>query len=276
MNNLKEIKDALKLLGLNANAVKFYLTSFKAGFMSVGKIAHLARIDRSSAYLALEQLRACGLIDERPNKSRTDICVRPPRVLLNRLKTQARKFKNQCIMIEDQMPQLLAQYSEKDNQPVLQFFSGKDGLKQIERDILDCCENELLVFSNQKEEKRVFDRMDHKEFVEERMRKGITVRVLAPDTSEAHQLKAKDHCSLRETRIINEKKIPFTNEIYIYKDKIAMLEFVAEIQGFIVESKAFAEAQRWMFETIWKIHEKERDNDSKSEDKIYPKREIFS
>lgn len=255
MNKLIEIKNALLMLGLNSNAIEFYLTSYRIGFASVGSIAKISKIDRSSAYLALEQLREFGLIDDQQYKSRVLVCVRPPQALLNRLRTQARKFKNQCIMIEDQLPNLLAEYSQKDNQPVLQFFSGKDGLRQIENDILDYCEDELLIFSNQKEEKMVFDKLDHKEFIKGRMKKEIKARVLSPDTQEAHELKKGDFCSMRETRIITDKKIPFTNEIYIYKDKIAMLEFVDEIQGFVVKSKAFAEAQRWLFEKLWKIYE---------------------
>ena len=254
MNTLEEIQKALKLLGLNSNAIKFYLASYTKGYASVGKIAGTIKIDRSSAYLALEQLKTAGLIDEEEIGCKKLVCARPPQAVLSRLRTQTKKCRNQSLLIEDQLPELLAEYSQKNNQPVLQFFSGKDGLKQITDDILDYCQGELLVFSNQKEEKRVFTSIDHKEFIRERMKKNIRIRVLTPDTPEAHALKKSDGMSLRETKIINEKEIPFTNEIYIYCDKIAMLEFVDDIQGFIVKSKAFAEAQAWIFEKLWKMY----------------------
>jgi hypothetical protein len=214
----------------------------------------MTKMDRSSAYLALKQLQEVGLIFEEKKGCKKNVCAQSPQVLLSRLRAKMRKFKNQCLIIEDELPNLLAEYSQKNDQPVLQFFSGHDGLKQITEDILDYCQKELLVFSNQKEEKRVFSGIDHKEFVKERMKKNICVRVLAPNTPEAWKLKEKDGVSLRETRIINGE-IPFTNEIYIYQDKIAMLEFVEEIQGFIVKSKAFSEAQTWIFEKIWKTYE---------------------
>jgi sugar-specific transcriptional regulator TrmB len=255
MNTLEEIQKALQLLGLNSNAIKFYLASYAKGYTSVGKIAELIKIDRSSAYLALEQLENVGLVDEKKVGYKKLVCARPPQAIISRLRTQTKKFKNQCLAIEDQLPELLAEYSQKDNQPVLQFFSGKDGLKQITDDILDYCQDELLVFSNQQEEKRVFTNLDHKEFIRERMKKNIRIRVLTPDTPEAHALKNSDNLSLRETRIIHEKDIPFTNEIYIYRDKIAMLEFAQDTQGFIVKSKAFAEAQAWIFEKLWKMYE---------------------
>ena len=255
MDTMAEVEKTLKLLGLTPNAIKFYLTSYKKGYASTGKIARLAKIDRSSAYLALEHLKNAGLVNEERKGNKTLVCVKPPQIILNQLRTRIRKLKNQYLNIENRMPELLAQYSQRNNQPVLQFFSGKEGLKQITDDVLNNCRKELLIFSNQKEEKRVFESMDHAEFIQERIKKGIRIRVLAPDTPEAHKLKEKDSVSLRETRIIKEKKIPFSNEIYVYQDKIAMLEFVDEIQGFIVKSKAFAEAQTWFFEKLWKIYE---------------------
>lgn len=254
MNRFTEVQDALKMLGLNSNAIKFYLTSYKIGLSSVGKVAQVSKLDRSSAYLAADQLKVLGLMDEARHGKRNMICVRSPKILLSRLRAQARKFRNQCLSIENQLPLLMAEYSQRENQPVLHFFSEKEGLKQIEHDILEYCSLELLVFSNQREEKMVFDSIDHKEFIKERMKKGIKVRVLSPDTPEAHDLKKKDDFSMRETRIITGKEIPFTNEIYIYNDKIAMLEFVDEIQGFIVKSKTFADTQRWLFEKIWEMY----------------------
>jgi len=251
MNNLKEIKNALKFLGLHKNAVSFYLASYKIGYESVGKIARITKLDRSSAYLALSQLEEMGLIlEDRKSKIRK-ICARPPKAVLSRLRSNSRKLRNQCEKIESKLPELLAEYQQKDNQPVLQFFSGKDGLRQITDDILEMENTELLVLSNQKEEKRVFNGIDHKEFVKKRVERNISIRVLVPDTVEGRQLSKQDKACLRETRIINENKIPFTNEIYIYNDKIAMLEFVDEIQGFIVKSFAFHQSQKWMFEKLW-------------------------
>ncbi len=258
MNKLEELKKSLELLGLNTNAVKFYLASYKHGVASVGKIARIIKIDRSSAYLALEQLEKKGLIIEEKGSKVKKIFASSPKVIVTLLRSRSRKLKNQYFSIEEKMPELLAEYSDKGSQPILQFFSGRDGLNRITDDILDSCKDELLVFSNQKEEKRVFNKIDHKEFVKERLKNNINVRVLAPDTPEAHNLQKNDSVSLRETIIIDEKEIPFKNEIYIYANKIAMLEFVDNIQGFIVKSPAFNQAQRWIFEKIWERYKNKK------------------
>lgn len=255
MNSFNEVKKALELLGLHKNAINFYLASYKIGLSSVGRVARTVKLDRSSAYLALNQLEEAGLIAEDRSSKVKKICARPPKAVLSRLRANSRRLRNQCIKIEDRLPELMAEYQQKDKQPVLQFFSGIDGLKQITDDILETNDCELLVFSNQKEEKRVFNSTDHKEFVRKRVKKNISIRVLVPDTPEGKSLASSDKTCLRETRVIREKNIPFTNEIYIYNDKIAMLEFVDEIQGFIVKSAAFHQAEKWMFEKLWKKYE---------------------
>lgn len=251
MNSFLEIKTALSLLGLNKNAINFYLTSFRIGFSSVGNIAKLSKLDRSSAYLALNQLEEFGLIMEEKSARVKRVCAKPPKTVLAKLRSSSRKLRNQCLKIENNLPELMAEYQQKDKQPVLQFFSGEEGLKEISADILEMQGMELLMLSNQKEEKRVFSSLDHKAFVKKRIEKNISSRVLVPDTLEGKALKKNDSGNLRETRVISEQKIPFSNEIYIYNNKIAMLEFVDEVQGFIVKSKAFYEAQRWMFEKLW-------------------------
>lgn len=255
MNSMKEIKSALKALGANNNAIKFFECSFTLGRSPISKIAQHIKMDRSSAYLACDELVSLGLLNVEVVRNRKIVWAKPPRSIISRLRTRIRQLKTQCLNIETQMPELLAAYEKSDSQPVLQYFSGKDGLRQITDDVLESAQGEILLYSNQAEEKNVFTDLDHKAFIKARKQNDIFIRVLAPDTPEAHNLKKTDSLSLRETRIIYDEEIPFKCETYIYADKIAMLEFRDQIQGFIVRSEEFNHAQRWLFEKVWKICE---------------------
>jgi len=244
----------LSSLNASPNAIKFYLASYRIGKSTIGKIALSCNMDRSSAYLAYDQLKFMGLMEEDLKSKRKIIWTRPPNAVLSRLRTEARRMRRHTEKIDAKMPELLAAYGEKDSRPILQLFSGKDGLRQIVDDVLENTDDELLLFSNQAEEKKVFTKKDHEEFIKTRINKQILVRVLASNTPETLELKRTDKSCLRETRIIDEQD-PFKSETYIYGDKVAMLSFDKEIVGFIVRSKDFAEAQRWMFETIWQKYE---------------------
>jgi len=258
MNELTSIKSALEQLRLSQNAITFFLTSYRLGRSSIGQIAKATKMDRSSAYAAYQQLQELGLMNEEPIGSRKVIWTREPKAIIARLRTEIRRMRRQVEAIEESMPELLAQYGSRNDRPVLQVFTGIEGLHQIMEDILAGSNFELLLLSNFKEEERVFSRKDHDSFIERRIAKNINLRLIATDSSEARRIQKTDKAKMRETRIV-QGEAPFENETYIYGDKIAMLSFNDKtgIIGFIVQSQEFADAQRWMFERIWRqLHER--------------------
>lgn len=249
-SELKKLSDALKMLGATDNAIILYLASFNTGRTTVGKLAMLCGMDRSSAYLANKQLCELGVFDSDDTGTIKSISARPPKAILARLRTELRRLRSQAEAIEESMPQLQASYVGRDAKPILQFFSGRTGLHQIADDVLDQAEGEILLYTNQHVEKSVFTELDHKAFIAERLRRGLSIRVLAVDVPDSHSLRKLDKSCKRETRIVNDE--PFTSETYIYGNNVAMLSFDQEVLGFIVRSAEFARAQRWMFEEIWK------------------------
>ncbi|MFA5945866.1 MAG: hypothetical protein WC802_03090 [Patescibacteria group bacterium] len=249
---LKELAEALKMLGATQNAVALYMASFTTGRTTVGKLASICQMDRSSAYIAVEQLRELGVLETDETSARKTILARPPKAVLSRLRTEMRRLRRQHDTIEESLPGLLASYVAHESKPTLQFFSGIEGLHQIADDVLEYGKEEVLLYTNQATEENVFSEADHKEFIAERLRRGLSIRVLAADVPESYELQRRDKQCRRETRIVDGE--PFTSETYIYADKVAMLSFDKEIIGFVVRSKDFAQAQRWMFEQIWEKH----------------------
>ncbi|HLD18189.1 MAG TPA: hypothetical protein VJB99_03920 [Patescibacteria group bacterium] len=250
MDALRDLKEALESLGATPNAVAFYLQSYKDGKSTVGKVAAACGMDRSSAYLACGQLQTLGLVEEGHESGGKIIWAKSPKAILGRLRAEMRRLRKRYDDVEVALPELLAGYSAEAAKPVLQFFSGKEGLHRITEDVLEHAQGEILLLTNQFTEKNVFSESDHQEFISERLRRSLEIRVLAADTPEARELQKCDKECLRETCLV--KGEPFTSETYIYGDKVAMLDFDHEVVGFIVRSKEFTRAQRWMFEQIWK------------------------
>ncbi|NBT37922.1 MAG: hypothetical protein EBT21_07435 [Actinobacteria bacterium] len=250
---LKKLKEALGALGATENAAAFYLSLYRAGTSSVGDIAKAIRMDRSSAYLACGQLEELGLVDGDATGPRKAVTAKPPSAVLARLRTDMRRLRRHHDEVEESMQELLASYREQENKPVLRFYAGHDGLKQITDDVLEQANGEILLFTNQRTEKNVFSSGDHEEFIRERLRRGVSIRVLATDTPEARTMSLQDKTVRREMRIVDGE--PFTSETYIYGDNVAMLSFDKDVVGFVVRSKEFATAQRWIFEQLWGKHE---------------------
>lgn len=246
---LKKLREALETLGASPNAITVYLSCFLEGKQPIGKIAKEAGLDRSSAYLACDQLVALGLAEKDRTGAKSLITAVAPTVVMARLRTMLRRIRRQHDSIDESLPQLLAAYSKEESKPVLQFYSGSDGLRKISDDVLENAVDEILLFTNQRTERKVFTEADHKEFIAERIKRGLSIRVIAATTDEAYELAKNDQAMRRQTRLVSGE--PFTSETYIYGDKVAMLSFSEEVVGFVVRSSEFAKAQRYLFEQIW-------------------------
>jgi HTH-type transcriptional regulator, sugar sensing transcriptional regulator len=250
MNTSASISNALKSLNLSDNAIKAYLACFKLGRLSIGQLAKHSEMDRSSCYLACDQLKKIGLLEEQVENKKI-VWVKPPKEIINRLKIEQRKIRSQIEIIEEALPSLNAEYSTKtDNQPIIQFFTGKDGLRQIVENILDSDIDEILLFSNPDDEKTVFTKQDHDNFINERLKKQIKIRVIATESPLSQKLIELDGASIRKTKIVGNS-FNFKNEMYIFGDMVAVLGFSSQIHGYIIKSEEFSRLQRLLFNNIW-------------------------
>ena len=250
MAQLTELKDALQELGLSPNAIACYVESYCLGPATAGSIAKACGMDRSSAYLALGQLKELGLLAEDVSGAPKKVWAKHPKAVIARLRTNMRRLRKHSDAIEESMDELLAPYAAMDSRPVLQSFAGKEGLKRISDDILENADGGILLLSNFERESQVFSAADHNDFIDERIRRGISIRVIATDSESARNELASDKKQLRQTRIV--AKNAFNAETYIYGNTVAMLDHDREVIGFIMRSKAFADSQRFVFEQLWK------------------------
>lgn len=249
----QSLQNALATLGLTTNAIALYNQSYTEGRSTVGRLASLVGMDRSSAHLAATQLRERGLLNEEVRGGRTYIWVKPPKDVMVLLKLRMNELASRYDALDEALPGLMAGYAPSSVLPVVQVFSGKQGLRQVSANILDEGGNEVLLMTNQSFEREVFEPGDHRDFIAERLRRKLPIRVLAVDTPEAHDLIKTDAQHLRQTRIItDESAIPFRSETYIYGNSVAMLSYSGQVFGFITRSADFADAQRWMFERLWR------------------------
>lgn len=250
MKHRAPIISSLEVLGLSNNAINIYLFIFEHGNMTMSSIAKKLSLDRSSTYIAAEQLKQAGLaiIDE--SKRPKLVSVPPPKKILSCLEQHIQMREDAFDEIRNNLGLLKAAYNSEQSAPSLQSFSGSEGLRNIMNDILDSTEELLLLFTNQTHEKQVFSKKDHDHFIRKRKIKGTHINVIACDDEYAQKLQSQDASSNRTTKIIRGPS-PFKSEVYVYEDKVAMLSFASDVIGFIVQSKDYSEFVRWQFDQIW-------------------------
>ncbi|MDP2630053.1 MAG: hypothetical protein Q8P56_01470 [Candidatus Uhrbacteria bacterium] len=247
---MKSIEKALKQLDFSENAIKIYLQSFHTGRSTIGALAKYISMDRSSAYLAVQQLIAEGLLKEDVIDGKKHVWASPPNIIEDLLKNHAKQLSDIAHDIDTNLGELLINYKTNNSKVALQSFSGNSSLPRITQDILSSDISEVRIITNQNAERKVFSASAHDDFIQSRVRKGIKAYVLAADTKGADLLQRYDERELRETRI-NKSLTPLKNETYIYGDNVAVLGFSDTIFGFIVHDKEFAELQRLLFDQLF-------------------------
>lgn len=247
----KIISSSLSLLGLSPKEIKFFLASFKLGPSSVGEIAREAKLERSTAYLISQELLDKGLLEQDFKQYGKKVFAAEPKKLLRIVSSKQRSLRRQEIELEESLPDMQSFYQLLEIRPRVKVYEGNSGLLAVWKDILST-KGEILVWTNQETDRLIFGPERHVNFIEERVKKGITARVLAVDNSKGHELKKLDNKYLRKTKLL-PKKTNFSAETYIYDHKIAILDYKKDIIGIIIESEPIAASQKAIFEMNWSI-----------------------
>lgn len=88
------------------------------------------------------------------------------------------------------------------------------------------------------------------DYFKRRVAKGISVRLIAPDTLESRRVVANDKAEMRATYLVPKDKFYFSVETNIYDNKIMVASW-REKFGIIIESEEIATAQKKIFELAW-------------------------
>lgn len=247
----KIIFDSLKQLDLDPLSIRFFLSAFKLGPARIPEIAKIARIKRSTAYLIAKQLEQKGLLLEDHKKYANKVYPIDPHQLLTRISARQRQLRRQEIELEESLPQLQSMYAAVKIQPRVTYFEGNSGLNRVWQDILGA-KSEILLWTNQQTENLVFGPQSHDQFISERVRKQIPIRVLAVNNPLGKDLQKNDSLVLRQTKLL-PAKTTFTAETYIYDSKIAMLDYNQDTIGIIIESAPLVSQQKAQFELVWNL-----------------------
>lgn len=247
MDNI--IQDSLKLLGLNTKEIKFFEVCFKSGPVSVNEAAKLAHLQRSTAYLIAQTLIDKGLVLEDFSHYRKKLIAVDAQKLLKIIANKQRVLRRQELELEEKLPELQALYQASEVRPKVKVYEGNNGLLSVWADILSA-KGEILLWSNQEKENLFFTKELHKKFIEERVKKGLKIRVLAVNNIQGKELVSADKNCLRETKLLPEDVL-FSAETYIYDNKVAILDYTKDIVGIILESKQVSLSQRAIFENSW-------------------------
>ena len=240
----------LKAAGLDEKQAKIYLACLEMGPQSVPAIARHAGVKRTTVYGILDELISLGFIQTSYRKKTKLFTAQDPEYLISEL--EERKQKIQAIM-----PGLSELFITNHVRPKIQFFEGKEGVRKIYDDILEC---------RSKEVKQIVRAQDHtaavgedfiKEYVRKRAARNITAYDIHPKSGDIYTPeRGRQNLALKRHVRYLPPGIFHAAMIMIYDHKVAMVATKKENFGFIIESKEFSNTLSSYFDLMWDLGSK--------------------
>ena len=235
--------EALKQFGLSEKEIKVYLANLELGDATANNIAVRAEVSRPTTYDTLTSLKKRGLVGHVIRKNISYFEAANPKEILSILKEREEK-------IRDILPDLLALKKSVKEKPKIELYEGDKGLKNIINDLIYTKEPILTFSSNEDLMKKLTYAFPN--YIQRRIEAKIPIKVIAERNKETEKYIPNKKETYREIRFV-PKEFEFPNAMYIYGDKIAMLDLNKDPSiGIIIKDESLNKMFRAIFNLIWK------------------------
>lgn len=239
-----DVSSYLQKIGLTEKESLVYLAGLKSGPATMQQLVHGAELKRATVYDVTDSLRDQGLMKVFMKGKRRMYVAEEPGNLFSILK-QKETVLNQII------GNLRALQNTAGKKPSVRIYQGIEGIKEIYKDMASRRGNLIELLSTKLPDQRIADYWAG-EYIQQRMKKGNFVRIIAPDLPFYRELQLKDKYALRETKILPVKDFPSQNEIFSYRGKVAFATQEGDGSlGLVIESQDISKTVELMLGFIW-------------------------
>lgn len=238
------LTDSLKKAGLDEAEIKVYLACLELGETNISRIAKKSGIKRTTTYLVMDALREKGLASTVKKKNKTYFYAEDPRKIKEQMEENLKD-------VELAIPELLAMANFIDKKPNIRYFEGKNGIKDLFKDILKYPDSEVLEWYSEAYVTDFEEEFFTDYFTPKRISKKIWVRAILPDNEIIRKLAVNNEKQLRRTKLLNPEKYRIKIEINLYgPNKVSIISFKEEM-GLIIASQKIYESLKNIFEIMW-------------------------
>lgn len=247
-----EIQVILKNFGLSEKEIAVYLALVELGPSSVRQISGKSKVNRGTAYDILKSLIALGLVSYYNKESKQYFVAEEPEKLLSAIDQKKEDLEEVRGNVKENLPLLKTLFERQGGKPVVKFYEGSKGVRQIFEDVLESVSQikdlSYFLYSSATAEhrKNVYGSMP--DFSKRRIAKNISVKIIS--LGEGGKLAGLDE---RKQMPIQHQNLKATHEI-IYAGKIAHISIGqnGEPVGVVIQNKEIYNMQKMIFEFNWK------------------------
>jgi sugar-specific transcriptional regulator TrmB len=260
MNITAELKHFLGQLELNDAEIASYLAALELGSGSASSIAKAAGLNRITGYEALKRLSSKGFVRIRAKKNDRTRYFVPVEYsdIVAKLKSKQEQIAETIKKAELLKNEFEANFSSAEDKPVVLFYEGKEGVREVLDDTLKSKLNEILSFASIESLESGFEKKFLEDYWKRRVALGISTRGIVPRTETAVKnfSTERNRTELRTLRFVSPELYRFKNEIDIYGDRVGIMSLTkGKEHGVIIKSASVADSMKAIFETLWELSE---------------------
>ena len=236
-------KTVIEQLGYSPAEASVYLAALELGGSTATDIAKKARIPRTSVTLIIAALNKKGLMSAYIQRKRKIWSAENPEKLLAALKEREAAF-------EAALPALQSLRHDPAAQPTIRAYTGVDEIHRIMDDMLNAKQH-ISALLSWDDWLGLLGAPYLEDFIGERYRHYLRIRVLTPKSKEAMILKQKDGEELRTTQFL-PAAMEIGNCTFIYANKVAIISLNKKAPfGIVIEDEDIHHSMEVLFESLW-------------------------
>jgi HTH-type transcriptional regulator, sugar sensing transcriptional regulator len=246
-----EIQVILKNFGLSEKEIAVYLALVELGPSSVREISTKSKVNRGTTYDILKSLIALGVVSYYNKESKQYFIAEEPEKLLSAIDQKKEDLDEVRTSIAENLPLIKTLFEKQGGKPVVKFYEGSKGVRQIFEDVLDevssASDKLYYLYSSATPEhrKNVYGAMP--DFSKKRIAKKINVKIIS--LGEGGKLAGLDE---RKQMPVGNKDLKATHEI-IYAGKVAHISIDSNSNpvGVVIQNEEVYNMQKLIFEFNW-------------------------
>ena len=240
------VKEALTKYGLADKEVAVYLALLRLGPRPVRKIGTEAELNRGTTYDILKSLQDQGLVSYYQQEKHQYFVAEDPRALLEALEEKRRTIETLRVELKELVPQLRSMSAAVEDKPVVKYYEGVQGVRQILQDVLESTatiSKEYYVYSSANVRQYLYEAYPN--YTIDRIARKLSVKVIALGAGGSE-------VELAERRWLTKDTGAPTYTL-LYACKVAMVSPNPRhrVHGVVIEDAALFETQKVIFEKLW-------------------------
>lgn len=237
--------------GLTSDQASLYETLVQNGPLPASRAARLAGVSRTLSYKVLDDLEKIKLVTKKdPENGSSIFTAEHPNKLQELVDQKEESAQRAKIAMDGVLSSIISDYNKVTGKPGVRILEGKNGIQKALNETLEAHEMIYTYADIDTIQKYVGD--INKQYMKNRIKRGIKKRILAQDTPEIREDAKKLQSEYTEIRLIPKHDAPkFFTAMEIYDGKISYLTFKNGLIATIIEDEAVYTMHRYLFEHAW-------------------------